>query len=82
MGCYDEDKDRWLTVTKVSTGHDDETLASLQNSLMNGMIKISRDSNRVPTWMRCTKTMVPDFVAKNPKEQPVWEISGVYYVFS
>lgn len=78
MGCYDEEKNRWLTVTKVAIGLDEETLASLQSPLMNNMKKISQDSNLVPTWMRCTKTMVPDFVAKNPKEQPVWEIAGVY----
>lgn len=30
MGCYDEAKDVWCTVTKVHTGHDDATLQSLQ----------------------------------------------------
>ncbi|CAB0018016.1 unnamed protein product [Nesidiocoris tenuis] len=32
MGCYDEDRDVWCTVTKVHTGHDDSTLARLQVS--------------------------------------------------
>lgn len=31
------------------------------------MVKISRDPNQVPSWLNVTKTMVPDFVAKNPK---------------
>lgn len=30
MGCYDEVNNRWCTVTKVHTGHDDATLEKLQ----------------------------------------------------
>ncbi|BES96201.1 DNA ligase [Nesidiocoris tenuis] len=74
MGCYDEDRDVWCTVTKVHTGHDDSTLARLQKELV--MEKISKDPSLVPRWLKCTKTMIPDFVAKDPKDQPVWEITG------
>ncbi|KAL1138090.1 hypothetical protein AAG570_009785 [Ranatra chinensis] len=74
MGCYDESRNIWCTVTKVHTGHDDETLEKLQTEL--DMVKISKDSLKVPPWLKCNKTMVPDFVAKDPKEQPVWEIAG------
>jgi len=31
------------------------------------MIKISRDPEKVPEWLKCTKTMIPDFVAEDPK---------------
>ncbi|XP_077285020.1 DNA ligase 3 [Arctopsyche grandis] len=79
MGCYDQSKNQWLTVTKVSGGHDDDTLASLQDPLMNNMTKISQDMLRVPSWFKCTKKMVPDFVANDPKKQPVWEITGAEF---
>lgn len=31
------------------------------------MVKISKDASKVPSWLKCTKTMIPDFVAKDPK---------------
>lgn len=31
------------------------------------MVKISKDASKVPPWLKCTKTMIPDFVAKDPK---------------
>jgi hypothetical protein len=30
MGCYNPDNQKWCTVTKVHTGHDDKTLERLQ----------------------------------------------------
>lgn len=77
MGCYDPDNDRFCTVTKVHTGHDDKTLEQLQTQLE--MVKISADQSLVPDWLHVTKTMIPDFVAKNPKKQPVWEITGAEF---
>lgn len=74
MGCFDEARKKWCTVTKVHTGHDDATLERLQTEL--DMVKISKDPSKVPPWLNCTKTMIPDFVAKDPKAQPVWEITG------
>ncbi|XP_053605193.1 DNA ligase 3 [Plodia interpunctella] len=76
MGCYDARRKKWLTVTKVHTGHDDNTLDRLQKELSPLMEKISQDYNRLPQWLECNKGMVPDFVAKDPKKQPVWEITG------
>ncbi|KAG7205218.1 hypothetical protein KM043_018303 [Ampulex compressa] len=77
MGCYDEESDQWVTVTKVHTGHDDATLEELQDKL--DMIKIGKDPNKLPKWLRANKLMVPDFVAKDPKKQPVWEITGAEF---
>ncbi|CAH1967261.1 unnamed protein product [Acanthoscelides obtectus] len=74
MGCYDPHTKKFRTVTKVHTGHDDQTLAKLQDEL--NMVKISQDASKVPSWLKCTKTMIPDLVAKDPKKQPVWEITG------
>uniref|UniRef100_A0A1B6C8P5 DNA ligase n=1 Tax=Clastoptera arizonana TaxID=38151 RepID=A0A1B6C8P5_9HEMI len=77
MGCYNEKAQNWCTVTKVHGGHDDNTLARLQDEL--DMVKISKNVSRVPDWLNCTKTMVPDFVARDPKAQPVWEITGAEF---
>ncbi|XP_028136792.1 DNA ligase 3 [Diabrotica virgifera virgifera] len=77
MGCYNPDTDSYCTVTKVHTGHDDKTLEKLQNEL--DMIKISQDQSKLPKWLKCTKTMIPDFVARDPKKQPVWEITGAEF---
>uniref|UniRef100_A0A8D8WGN6 DNA ligase n=1 Tax=Cacopsylla melanoneura TaxID=428564 RepID=A0A8D8WGN6_9HEMI len=77
MGCYDPDKKKWCTVTKVHGGHDDKTLERLQTEL--DMVKISKDATRVPDWLNCKKTMIPDFVARDPKAQPVWEIAGAEF---
>ncbi|XP_047026101.1 DNA ligase 3 [Helicoverpa zea] len=76
MGCHDARRKKWVTVTKVHTGHDDSTLERLQKELAPLMVKISQDSNKVPSWLDCNKGMVPDFVALDPKKQPVWEITG------
>ncbi|XP_058794597.1 DNA ligase 3 isoform X2 [Phymastichus coffea] len=77
MGCYDTEHDIWLTVTKVHTGHDDATLVELQNTL--DMVKIGKDRNLVPRWLKANKPMIPDFVARDPKKQPVWEITGAEF---
>lgn len=77
MGCYNPQSRRFCTVTKVHTGHDDKTLKKLQDELE--MEKISQDASKVPKWLNCTKTMVPDFVAKDPKKQPIWEITGAEF---
>ncbi|XP_071565842.1 DNA ligase 3 [Temnothorax nylanderi] len=77
MGCYDEERGKWLTVTKVHTGHDDATLALLQDQL--DMVKIGKDAEKLPSWLLAKKPMVPDFVARDPKKQPVWEITGAEF---
>lgn len=77
MGAYNKFSKKFCTVTKVHTGHDDKTLERLQSELI--MEKISCDPSKVPSWLKCTKTMVPDFVAKDPKKQPVWEITGAEF---
>lgn len=50
---------------QVHTGHDDATLAMLQDQL--DMIKIGKDPSKVPSWLRANKPMIPDFVARDPK---------------
>lgn len=77
MGSYDPASDLWCTVTKVGNGFDDATLEKLQKELK--MVKISKNASKVPDWLNVKKNMIPDFVAANPKEAPVWEISGAEF---
>ena len=75
MGCFDGR--RWRTVTKVHGGHDDATLDRLQTELK--VVKISKDPSRVPKWLECSKTMIPDFVVQDPQSSPVWEVTGAEF---
>ncbi|QHR82671.1 DNA ligase [Brazilian porcupinepox virus 1] len=78
MGCYDEEIKKWKTVTKCS-GHDESTLKDLQSI---DMIKISKDGNKIPDWLVINKIHYPDFVVRDPKSSPVWEISGYEFTKS
>ncbi|CAN8030804.1 unnamed protein product [Ixodes persulcatus] len=77
MGCWNPATGRWCTVTKVHGGHDDATLERLQTELE--MTKISKQADRVPHWLDVQKPLVPDFVAKDPNNTQVWEISGAEF---
>lgn len=77
MGCLDPESQKWCTVTKVSGGHDDKTLERLQSEL--GMIKISKDPSKVPSWLKVNKGLVPDFISSDPKTSQVWEITGAEF---
>jgi len=79
MGVRDEAKGKWCTVTKVAIGFDDATLAQLQQELGPGMDRIAGDWDRVPSWLRVTRQMVPEFVVRNPDKSPVWEITGAEF---
>ncbi|XP_074045031.1 DNA ligase 3 isoform X2 [Macrotis lagotis] len=77
MGCYDPSSQKWCTVTKCSGGHDDATLARLQDEL--DMVKISKDPNKIPSWLKINKNYYPDFIVPDPKKAPVWEITGAEF---
>ncbi|XP_061386573.1 DNA ligase 3-like [Musca vetustissima] len=80
MGCYDERDHLWKTVTKVHTGLDDQTRLEMHDHLMKLMER--SDPKHLPTWFLCNKPLVPDFIAKDPKVMPVWEITGAEYTKS
>jgi DNA ligase 3 len=77
MGVYNEKKDCWQTVTKVGNGFDDKTLDKLQKEL--DMIEINKNQTKVPDWLDVNRSLIPDFVVKNPKKAPVWEITGAEF---
>jgi len=53
----------------VHTGHDDATLAALQDEL--DMVKIGKDAEKLPDWLYAKKPMIPDFVARDPKVKSI-----------
>ena len=79
MGCYNQETRQWCTVTKVHSGFDDATLDRHQKDLGPKMVKIKGDYSKVPNWLDCTRQMVPDFVVKDPKDSPVWEVTGAEF---
>lgn len=80
MGCYDRRDRLWKTVTKVHTGLDDKTRLEMHDYLMKRMER--SDGKQVPTWFLCNKPLIPDFIAKDPKVMPVWEITGAEFTKS
>jgi DNA ligase-3 len=80
MGVYDEQSKTFKTVCRVGNGFDDATIQRLQKELK--MTKISQDPTLVPRWLEIDKTFVPDFVVQDPKQSPVWEISGAEFTYS
>ncbi|CAC5407617.1 LIG3 [Mytilus coruscus] len=77
MGAYNPHTNKFCTVTKCSSGLDDKTLEELQFQLE--VIKINKDFTKVPKWLHVNKSLIPDFVVKDPKESPIWEIIGAEF---
>ncbi|KAH8306383.1 hypothetical protein KR018_009650, partial [Drosophila ironensis] len=77
MGCYDAKERLWKTVTKVHSGLDDATNDEVHSSLVK--LTERADANRTPNWLHCKKSLVPDVLAKDPKDMPVWEITGAEF---
>ncbi|KAJ0061914.1 hypothetical protein NL108_013789, partial [Boleophthalmus pectinirostris] len=77
MGCLDPDSGKWCTVTKCSGGYDDAMLARLQKEL--DVVKISKDPSKIPGWLKIVKNYYPDFIIREPKTAPVWEITGAEF---
>lgn len=77
MGCLDPDSGKWCTVTKCSGGYDDAMLARLQKEL--DVVKISKEPSKIPNWLKIVKNYYPDFLIRDPKSAPVWEITGAEF---
>ncbi|CAJ0920049.1 unnamed protein product, partial [Mesorhabditis belari] len=79
MGVYDEDTETYRTVCKMGNGHTDEVLDRLNKELKPKMRAIKRDVEKLPKWLRCSSQLCPDFVMMDPKQAPVWEITGAEF---
>ncbi|KAJ1366160.1 DNA ligase 3 [Parelaphostrongylus tenuis] len=79
MGVYDSDSKSYRTVTKCGNGHSDEDLDAINKDLEKKVSRIDCDYDRLPKWLRCSRSLVPDFVVVDPKNAPVWEITGAEF---
>lgn len=79
MGVYDEDTKSYRTVTKCGNGHTDEALEAINKELRDQMTRIDCDYDSIPKWLHCSRSLAPDFVIKDPKKAPVWEITGAEF---
>nr|CDJ90621.1 DNA ligase and ATP dependent DNA ligase and Zinc finger domain containing protein [Haemonchus contortus] len=79
MGVYDEDTKSYRTVTKCGNGHTDDALEAINKKLKDQMTRIDRDFDLLPKWLHCSRSLVPDFVIKDPQAAPVWEITGAEF---
>lgn len=80
MGTLNEKTNTWHTVTKVGNGFDDKTLDKLQKSI--DMVETKKNSKAIPSWLKVDSSLLPDFIVKDPKKSPVWEITGAEFSFS
>ncbi|WKX95485.1 hypothetical protein Q1695_012163 [Nippostrongylus brasiliensis] len=70
MGVYDQETKSYRTVTKCGNGHTDDALEAINKKLKDKMTRIDRDFDRLPKWLRCSRSLAPDFVINDPKEAP------------
>ncbi len=55
------------------------TLDKINKELTKNTEKINKDYERLPSWIRLARGLVPDFIVKDPKTAPVWEITGAEF---
>lgn len=77
MGCLDKRTGEWKTVTKAHTGLDDATLERLQDEMKVIMVK-SGEERRSFKLVK-SSAMKPDYIVKDPKKAPVWELTGAEF---
>jgi DNA ligase-3 len=76
MVCRDRLTNQWKTVTKVHTG-----LTDSQLRVVNELLKPKMKSfEKLPEWLQ--SNLVPDYIAIDINDQPVWEIVGFEFTES
>lgn len=51
----------------------------LQKSIDMVAVKKNEANVKLPDWLVISKTLIPDFVVKNPEKSPVWELTGAEF---
>ncbi|ETO12360.1 hypothetical protein RFI_25015 [Reticulomyxa filosa] len=74
-GVLDSNLQQFKTVCKVHNGLDDEQLKTFTNTL--DMVEFNQDE--CPLWLDVTRTLEPDWIVRNPKKSPVFEVTGFDY---
>lgn len=71
----------------MGNGHDDATLKELQAFFKPRMVKVDRDYTKAPDWLDISRTVVPDFLIKDPKKHPLFlfdflfSFISIFYIF-
>ncbi|CAD6193975.1 unnamed protein product [Caenorhabditis auriculariae] len=79
MGVQDKDSGSYLTVCKCGNGLTDQQIDKFNKELLDKMERIDGRHSELPSWFKCAKGLVPDYVIKDPKEAPIWEITGAEF---
>uniref|UniRef100_A0A1I7XUH7 DNA ligase n=1 Tax=Heterorhabditis bacteriophora TaxID=37862 RepID=A0A1I7XUH7_HETBA len=85
---YEPGKRHWLKVKKDYI--DEGKMADSADLIVLGayfgtgnkgslITRIDGDFNRVPKWLCCSRSVVPDFIVMDPKTAPIWEITGAEF---
>lgn len=77
MGVFHDSK--WLTVCKCGNGHDMAAIDRINKGLAANMVVIGKNKQLVPAWLEVHGSLIPDFVVKDPRLSPVWEITGAEF---
>lgn len=81
MGCYDESKRIWKTVTKVHSGLDDRQM-DLMHTRLEPLMEKCDSNSKIPDWIKMNRTMIPNALAKDPFKMPVLEVEGAEFTKS
>lgn len=81
MGCYDVKSDLWKTVTKVHSGLNDREMERVHRKIKPLMAKCDGNST-LPSWIQLNRTMIPNALAKDPDNMPVFEVTGAEFTQS
>jgi DNA ligase-3 len=75
MGCYNSETEQYQAVTRVSFPL---STIDFTEECQEGL----EVAESYPQWLKRTKNPLPMFIAKDPKKQPIWEISGTEFTNS
>ncbi|CRL04761.1 CLUMA_CG017821, isoform A [Clunio marinus] len=81
MGCYDDDASLWKTVTKVHSGLDDSEMGNIHKTI-SPLMKKCDGNTKFPDWIQLHRTMIPNAIATDPFQMPVFEITGAEFTDS
>eukprot|EP00484_Ammonia_sp_Unknown_P014854 CAMPEP_0197073090 /NCGR_PEP_ID=MMETSP1384-20130603/210427_1 /TAXON_ID=29189 /ORGANISM="Ammonia sp." /LENGTH=876 /DNA_ID=CAMNT_0042511915 /DNA_START=8 /DNA_END=2639 /DNA_ORIENTATION=+ len=72
MGSLDPSSSKFVTVCKAHNGLSDEQIDDFTNTLS----MIEYDDNNPPQWLSVSNSLKPDWIVRNPKKSPIFEITG------
>lgn len=81
VGCYDESKKEWKTVTKVHSGLSDTEVERMHKRL-KPLVDDWNTNKPLPSWVKIDRSLIPNVLAKDPFEMPVIEVMAAEFTES